>query len=72
VHRYGIGVFSFHPGILPVRFATTAETWATPSTAQAKIASWTRQQRANGHGAETSQALAWILARVGGRGRRGR
>ena len=59
--RHGIGVFSVHPGLLPIGMSETVAA-TTPTTAyDAQIQCWTMTELDEGRGAEPDDAIALIL-----------
>jgi NAD(P)-dependent dehydrogenase (short-subunit alcohol dehydrogenase family) len=65
--RHDVQVFSFHPGLLPIGFASTAlANPAPPGSAEAKVLEWALRERALGRGAEPDEAVAFIVSLAAG------
>jgi hypothetical protein len=59
--RYGVGVFSVHPGLLPIGMSTSV-TEAEPATRhERQIQAWTRAELRNGRGADPRAAVDLIV-----------
>lgn len=68
VSRHGIQVFSFHPGLLPIGFTAAIDRSAiAPGSADEKVAGWVLRERAEGRGAATEDAVAYVVALASGR-----
>ena len=66
--RYGIGVFSVHPGLLPIGLSTTV-TNASPSTRhERRIREWTLNELSEGRGARPADAVELIMRSAVGDG----
>ncbi|MGH3768282.1 MAG: SDR family NAD(P)-dependent oxidoreductase [Pseudonocardiaceae bacterium] len=62
--RYGISVFSVHPGILPIGLSEPALASTAPADSpQGRLREWVRQELAAGRGAEPRQ-VAELLMRI--------
>ncbi|WP_051450817.1 SDR family NAD(P)-dependent oxidoreductase [Actinospica robiniae] len=62
--RYGVAVFSFHPGLLEIGLGETQlATEAAPGSWSAKVSDWLRQEQAAGHLTPVPDAVA-ALARL--------
>jgi NAD(P)-dependent dehydrogenase (short-subunit alcohol dehydrogenase family) len=60
--RYGVAVFSVHPGLLPIGLAETGiADDVAPDSYEGRIRSWVEHELANGGGAEPAAASALIL-----------
>jgi NAD(P)-dependent dehydrogenase (short-subunit alcohol dehydrogenase family) len=59
--RYGIAVFSVHPGLLPIGMSQTVNAHATTTPHERHVRRWTLAQLAAGHGAEPDQAIELLL-----------
>lgn len=69
--RHGVSVLSVDPGLLPIGLTEPALNSAPdPGTPEARIAAWTRDRIASGHGADPGQAAHLILQLAAGRGDR--
>ncbi|MGH3788559.1 MAG: SDR family oxidoreductase [Pseudonocardiaceae bacterium] len=62
--RYGIGVFSVHPGILPIGLSEPALASTAPADSpEGRLREWVRRELATGRGAKPHQ-VAELLLRV--------
>jgi NAD(P)-dependent dehydrogenase (short-subunit alcohol dehydrogenase family) len=62
--RYGLSVFSVHPGILPIGLSEPALAGSAPADpAQARLGEWIRQELTAGRGAQPHQ-IAELLLRI--------
>ena len=62
--RYGISVFSVHPGILPIGLSEPAlASTAPPDSPEGRMREWVRHELAEGRGAEPHQ-VAELLLRI--------
>jgi NAD(P)-dependent dehydrogenase (short-subunit alcohol dehydrogenase family) len=60
--RYGVTVFSVHPGLLPIGMAELATTsGAAPDSPEGRIWTWVQRALRDGHGASPRAALQLIL-----------
>jgi acyl-CoA synthetase (AMP-forming)/AMP-acid ligase II/NAD(P)-dependent dehydrogenase (short-subunit alcohol dehydrogenase family) len=66
--RYGVAVFSFDPGLLPIGLTAPIMAGGTPDpdTAEGQVASWIRDRIAGGHGADPAQAARQLLRLAAG------
>jgi NAD(P)-dependent dehydrogenase (short-subunit alcohol dehydrogenase family) len=66
--RHNVAVFSFHPGLLPIGFATAAlARRPLPGSAESKVLEWALRERAAGRGAEPDDAVAYVVSLAAGR-----
>jgi NAD(P)-dependent dehydrogenase (short-subunit alcohol dehydrogenase family) len=66
--RYGISVFSVHPGLLPIGLAAPAlADGSPPGRYEAQVFAWVRGELADGRGAEPSRAVELIVDLASGR-----
>jgi NAD(P)-dependent dehydrogenase (short-subunit alcohol dehydrogenase family) len=66
--RNNVSVFSFHPGLLPIGFASAAlANPAPPGSPEAKVVEWALRERAAGRGAEPDEAVEYVVALAAGR-----
>jgi len=70
--RYGITVFSFDPGLLPIGLPEPALAGQTRdlSAAEATVLGWMREQIASGHGADPGQSVRQLVRLAAGDGDR--
>jgi acyl-CoA synthetase (AMP-forming)/AMP-acid ligase II/NAD(P)-dependent dehydrogenase (short-subunit alcohol dehydrogenase family) len=70
--RYGVAVFSFDPGLLPIGFTepVLANGMPAPDTAQGRVGAWMRKRIADGHGADPAQATRQLVRLAAGEGDR--
>jgi NAD(P)-dependent dehydrogenase (short-subunit alcohol dehydrogenase family) len=61
--RHGVGVFSVHPGLLPIGMTQTVVTPAAATAHEAHVQRWTRHEIDAGHGADPERAIE-LLARI--------
>jgi NAD(P)-dependent dehydrogenase (short-subunit alcohol dehydrogenase family) len=60
--RYGISVFSVHPGILPIGLSEPALASTAPADSpQGRMREWVRQELAAGRGAEPRQVVELLM-----------
>jgi 5-hydroxydodecatetraenal polyketide synthase CpkA len=59
--RYGVGVFSVHPGLLPIGMSTSVIDRAPATPHEERIQAWTLNELEQGRGADPSQAVDLIL-----------
>jgi len=66
--RYGVSVFSVHPGLLPIglsEMVTTSQ--PPPGSPEAKIGAWVERELSEGRGASPEAAMDLILTVASGR-----
>jgi NAD(P)-dependent dehydrogenase (short-subunit alcohol dehydrogenase family) len=69
--RHNVSVLSVDPGLLSIGLTEPALNGSpAPDTADARIAAWTRDRLASGHGADPDQAAGLVLQLAAGRGDR--
>jgi NAD(P)-dependent dehydrogenase (short-subunit alcohol dehydrogenase family) len=68
VSRFGISVFSVHPGLLPIGMTTapTRPHGAHPTSYQDRIRTWIRNELAEGRGADPADAIELIVRLAAG------
>jgi NAD(P)-dependent dehydrogenase (short-subunit alcohol dehydrogenase family) len=68
ISRFGISVFSVHPGLLPIGMSTvtTGPHGAHPTSHQARIWTWVRNELAEGRGADPAAAIKLIVRLAAG------
>jgi NAD(P)-dependent dehydrogenase (short-subunit alcohol dehydrogenase family) len=67
VRRYGVSVFSFHPGLLPIGLAAAGLAVTGPADSPAgHIAAWARAQKAAGRFSDPSRAADYIVSLASG------
>jgi NAD(P)-dependent dehydrogenase (short-subunit alcohol dehydrogenase family) len=59
--RHGVGVFSVHPGLLPIGISETIAAHTPTSTHEAHIRAWALNALAEGRGADPAQAADLLL-----------
>jgi hypothetical protein len=59
--RYGIAVFSVHPGLLPIGLSVTVTDHPATDPYEHRVAEWTRNELSEGRGAQPAQAVELIL-----------
>ena len=65
--RYGVAVFSFHPGLLPIGLPNELVSGEPdPGTAAGQVLTWVRDQIAAGHGADPAQAVRQLVRLAAG------
>jgi NAD(P)-dependent dehydrogenase (short-subunit alcohol dehydrogenase family) len=66
--RYGVSVFSIHPGLLPIGLSETAIDYgADPESYEGRIVAWAQQQFKEGRGTHPDNAIEQILKLASGR-----
>ena len=66
--RYGVAVFSVHPGLLPIGMADVAYTDTSPDgSIEAHVFAWVRNEISEGRGADPAAAVDLILRLASGR-----
>jgi NAD(P)-dependent dehydrogenase (short-subunit alcohol dehydrogenase family) len=66
--RYGVSVFSVHPGLLPIGLGETAiSPDAAPDSNEGRVYAWARRQLSEGRGAEPACAIKQILELASGK-----
>jgi NAD(P)-dependent dehydrogenase (short-subunit alcohol dehydrogenase family) len=63
VARHGIGVFSVHPGLLPIGMGETIAAHDPTSSHEAHVRTWALDRIADGHGGDPEQAID-LLVRI--------
>jgi hypothetical protein len=68
ISRFGISVFSVHPGLLPIgtSSAPTGPNAAHPTSYQDRIWTWIRNELAEGRGADPADAIELIVRLAAG------
>ncbi len=66
--RHGVGVFSVHPGLLPIGMSETVAATAPRSRYEAHIRTWALNELAEGRGADPERAVELILRLAAGDG----
>jgi hypothetical protein len=67
--RFGVSVFSVHPGILPIGLSEAAlASTALPDSQLGRMSAWIRAQLDSGHGATPASAAKLVVALAAGRG----
>jgi NAD(P)-dependent dehydrogenase (short-subunit alcohol dehydrogenase family) len=67
-HRYGVSVFSVHPGLLPIGLGETAiSPDAPPDSNEGRVYAWAKRQLSEGRGAEPACAIKQILELASGK-----
>ena len=66
--RHGIGVFSVHPGLLPIGMAETVAASAPTSAHEAHIRRWTLNELTEGRGADPRRAIELLIRLAAGDG----
>ena len=64
--RYGISVFSVHPGLLPIGMSVDVVGHEASTTYEADVQRWTRNELNQGRGAEPEQAVELIMRLAAG------
>jgi phage baseplate assembly protein W len=64
--RYGIGVFSVHPGLLPIGMSESVNALVPTSVHEARVRRWALDELAHGRGADPKQAIELILGTAPG------
>jgi NAD(P)-dependent dehydrogenase (short-subunit alcohol dehydrogenase family) len=59
--RHGVGVFSVHPGLLPIGMSTSVIDRVPGTTHEERIRAWTLNELEQGRGADPSQAVDLIM-----------
>jgi NAD(P)-dependent dehydrogenase (short-subunit alcohol dehydrogenase family) len=66
--RYGVSIFSVHPGLLPIGMSETAFTGgAPPDSNEGRVFAWAQRQLEEGRGAEPECAVEQILRLASGK-----
>jgi NAD(P)-dependent dehydrogenase (short-subunit alcohol dehydrogenase family) len=66
--RYGVAVFSVHPGLLPIGMADAAYADSSPrGSIEAQVFAWVRNEISEGRGADPAAAVDLILRLTSGR-----
>ncbi len=63
---HGISVFSVHPGLVPIGLTEAALSQGAPTPAEERVASWLRQELAEGRGADPAAAAALVTRLASG------
>jgi NAD(P)-dependent dehydrogenase (short-subunit alcohol dehydrogenase family) len=69
-HRYGISVFSVHPGLLPIGMSETFAAHEPTTAHERHIRDWAMAELAEGRGADPTQAIELLLRLAAGDGDR--
>jgi NAD(P)-dependent dehydrogenase (short-subunit alcohol dehydrogenase family) len=64
--RYGIGVFSVHPGLLPIGMSESVNALVPTSVHEARVRRWALDELAQGRGADPKRAVELILRLANG------
>jgi NAD(P)-dependent dehydrogenase (short-subunit alcohol dehydrogenase family) len=70
VSRYGISVFSVHPGLLPIGMSETFAAWEPTTGYERRVRDWTMTELSEGRGAEPREAIELLLRLAAGDGDR--
>jgi len=66
--RHGVGVFSVHPGLLPIGMSATVAGTTPRTRHEARIRTWALNELAEGRGAEPGRAVDLVLRLAAGDG----
>jgi NAD(P)-dependent dehydrogenase (short-subunit alcohol dehydrogenase family) len=66
--RHGVGVFSVHPGLLPIGMTETVTATKPRTRYEAHISAWALNELAEGRGADPGRAIELILRLAAGDG----
>ena len=66
--RYGLSIFSVHPGLLPIGMSETVTAHAPTTPHEDHVRRWTLNELAEGRGAHPEQAVELILRLAAGHG----
>ena len=66
--RHGIGVFSVHPGLLPIGISETFAAHTPTTSHEARIRRWALNELAEGRGADPARAVELLLRLAAGDG----
>jgi NAD(P)-dependent dehydrogenase (short-subunit alcohol dehydrogenase family) len=66
--RHGIGVFSVHPGLLPIGISETVAAHTPTTSHEAHIRSWALKELAEGRGADPARAVELLVRLAAGDG----
>jgi NAD(P)-dependent dehydrogenase (short-subunit alcohol dehydrogenase family) len=64
--RHGIGVFSFHPGLLPIGMSETVAAHTPATSHEAHIRRWALNELSEGRGADPARAVELLLRLAAG------
>jgi NAD(P)-dependent dehydrogenase (short-subunit alcohol dehydrogenase family) len=68
--RYGIGVFSVHPGLLPIGMSETFAAYEPATSHERHVQDWALTELAEGRGADPTKAIELLLRLAAGEGDR--